>query len=204
MGAPLLERISFETPSKVAAALPFTATTRSPASRPAAAAGVFAETWPTLVVGVCDGAPVMKTTKKMMKATRMFMPGPAAMIAMRLQVAWRQYASRPVPSSSSRIARFADRRAEVESCARSSSLRSSGTRALAAAKSSASSARRAFCTNGSSAGSSRTALCMNVSTSRPEGRFMPGMRTIPPSGIAPMPYSMPLRCTLKTAGGNPT
>ncbi len=44
---------------------------------------------------------------------------------------------------------------------------------------------------------------MKASTSLPAGRCMPGMRTSPPSGIAPMPYSMPLRSTLAIAGGNP-
>ena len=44
---------------------------------------------------------------------------------------------------------------------------------------------------------------MKASTSLPAGRCMPGMRTIPPSGIAPMPYSMPFRWTFTIAGGNP-
>ena len=35
------------------------------------------------------------------------------------------------------------------------------------------------------------------------GRCIPGMLTKPPSGTAPMPYSMPLRDRLRIAGGNP-
>ena len=44
---------------------------------------------------------------------------------------------------------------------------------------------------------------MNDVTSWPASRFMPGMRTMPPSGIAPMPYSIPFRRNLKMAGGKP-
>jgi len=33
---------------------------------------------------------------------------------------------------------------------------------------------------------------------------IPGMRTSPPSGIAPMPYSIPLRLIFAIAGGKPT
>ena len=65
------------------------------------------DTAPTSVVAVFDGAPVANTTKKMTNATRMFASGPAEMTAMRFHVGWRQYASPPVPSSSSRSARFA-------------------------------------------------------------------------------------------------
>ena len=32
---------------------------------------------------------------------------------------------------------------------------------------------------------------------------MPGIFTKPPSGIAPTPYSMPLRVCFQIAGGNP-
>jgi hypothetical protein len=177
---------------------------RSPALSPAAAAGVLRSTCPTFVLGVCDGAPVAKTVKKMTNATMMFAIGPAAMTAMRRHGAWRQYASWPVPSSSSRSARFADRSADGLSRARSTSARSAGSTSRAPSKSSASSARLARFTNGASAGSSRSAEDMNASMSLPAGRFIPGMRTIPPSGIAPSPYSMPLRCTFKSAGGKPT
>ena len=54
-----------------------------------------------------------------------------------------------------------------------------------------------------SAASSLTAGAMNDVTSWPASRFMPGMRTMPPSGIAPMPYSIPFRRNLKMAGGKP-
>ena len=44
---------------------------------------------------------------------------------------------------------------------------------------------------------------MNAATSFPASRFMPGMRTMPPSGMAPMPYSIPFLRNLKIAGGKP-
>ena len=58
IGLPPLPRISFETFSNVAVFAPFTATTLSPASSPATAAGVFRSTSPTRVVALPVGAPV--------------------------------------------------------------------------------------------------------------------------------------------------
>ena len=42
-----------------------------------------------------------------------------------------------------------------------------------------------------------------MSTSPGEGRCIPGIFTKPPSGIAPMPYSIPLCVRFQIAGGNP-
>ncbi len=63
----------------------------------------------------------------------MFAAGPAKMTAIRRHAGWRQYASVPVPSSSSRSARSADLRAPGVSDARSTSARSSGITSRAAA-----------------------------------------------------------------------
>ncbi len=193
-----------DTAVKSGAACPFTATTRSPGFRPAAAAGVFTLTSATSVLGCCEGAPVAYTTMKMRNATRMFAAGPAAMTATRFHVGWRQYASLPVPSSTSRSARFAERRAAGVSSAASASARSSGIASRAAVSSPASRCRPTRWTAGASPGSSRNAGVMNAWRSRADGRCMPGMRTRPPSGIAPIPYSIPLRLIFTIAGGKPT
>jgi len=58
IGRPWLPRISSDTRSKVFAACPLTATTRSPTCSPAFAAGVLLSTSPTFVLAVFDGAPV--------------------------------------------------------------------------------------------------------------------------------------------------
>src|SRR5258708_7777410 len=63
----------------------------------------------------------------MRNATRMFIAGPAAMTTMRFHGGWRQYASLLVPSSISRSARFAERRAPGDSCAALSSASSAGS-----------------------------------------------------------------------------
>ena len=125
---------------------------------------------------------------------------------MRFQVGARQYASSPVPSSTSRSARFADAaRARAE-------LRVLDLAAAAPAARRAHPAKSlrlerppdALHERRRAPGSSRSAGAMNATRSCGAGRCMPGMRTSPPSGIAPMPYSMPLRLTFTIAGGKPT
>src|SRR5581483_1474599 len=58
IGRPWLDRIRREMSSKLVAGRPFTATTRSPGRRPAAAAGVCAVTAATSLLGCEVGAPV--------------------------------------------------------------------------------------------------------------------------------------------------
>ena len=186
---------------------PSTATIRSPAWRPALAAGVPASTAATSAVGRWgwEGPPLTaKTTKRIANAMKTFASGPAAMTATRFHVGARQYASRAVPSSTSRSARCADRLAPGERCAAPTSRSSSGYARRAASKSSTSRARRTAPTGAARLGCSRTAGSTNTCRSRAAGRCMPGIRTRPPSGIMPIPYSMPLRRTLTRAGGNPT
>ena len=50
---------------------------------------------------------------------------------------------------------------------------------------------------------SATTRANDVSTSDGAGRCIPGIFTKPPSGIVPMPYSIPLRFVFQSAGGNP-
>ena len=196
--------MSRDTASNVGVGCPFTATMRSPGRNPAAAAGVWASIAATWFVGLPVGASVELTAKKMTKATRMFISGPAAITATRFQVRALQYASALVPSSTSRSARRAERRAPVLIFALSTCCWSSGSAAWVPAKSPASNRRRTRWTDVVRLGSSRSAGAMYASRSRGDGRCIPGMRTSPPSGIAPMPYSMPLRLILAIAGGKPT
>ena len=81
----------------------------------------------------------------------------------------------------------------------------SGPRAArAATRSPAERWRFSASTHWTSEGSSRTAGPKYESASNAAGRCIPGIFTKPPSGIAPMPYSIPFRVVLTIAGGKPT
>ncbi len=70
-------------------------------------------------------------------------------------------------------------------------------------RSSPSSARLTRSTGPPSSGASSTARENRRSASCGIGRCIPGIVTKPPSGIAPIPYSMPLRVVFAIAGGKP-
>ena len=191
-----------ETASKLGVCCVFTETIVSPGRSAIAWAGVPFSTCLTVVFR-SPGAPIMYAMNGSAIATRMFAPGPAKITAMRFHVRCRQYASAPRPSRSSLTHRSAARAAAGDSSASATACSSSGTCSRAAARSPVSSARWTRDAFGKMRGSSFSAGPSWTSTSDAAGRCMPGIFTYPPSGIAPMPYSIPLRRTFTSAGGKP-
>ena len=133
----------------------------------------------------------------------MLAAGPAAIAVTRFHVGARQYASGPSASFRSSSARRAE--ASVAGVSSRSSTSSPSTR---------SESRAASWSPAASAFRSRPAAPLRgrllvqrprspASTSTGAGRCMPGIFTKPPSGIAPIPYSIPFRVVLRIAGGNP-
>ena len=95
----------------------------------------------------------------------------------------------------------------VLACSESGSFAASSAKVASAARAASwsplASASRSRSAGPASAGASSTARPKAGSTSAGAGRCMPGIFTKPPSGIIPMPYSIPLRVCLTTAGGKP-
>jgi hypothetical protein len=134
----------------------------------------------------------------------MFAPGPAMIATSRFHVGAFQYAWSPRASLSSLRPFSALESARGESFrSRSASSRSSSA-PRPAGRSVASSARFTRSIGPASPGASSAACANRRSASYGIGRCIPGIDTNPPSGIAPMPYSIPLRLHLTSAGGNPT
>jgi hypothetical protein len=201
-GAPRAAWIRSEMPLPLTASR-FTATISSPACKPARAAGELSSTAATSLVAAV-GMPSMKITASRPIAKTRLVAGPARIVATRFHVCCRQYASGPRPSRISASPRSAPRRAGGLSSASATAASRRGNVARAASMSPCSSSSFSAVAGGPSSERSAIARPKCASTSDGAGRCIPGIFTKPPSGIAPIPYSMPLRRTFTRAGGKPT